>query len=124
MPISVSSDALTTPATNIIKTQYFNVELRCVNMVPNTQYDAYVDGAKVNAFCKPFGGNLGDPLLSGPDGTLVLQYHMGISYVQKYVTKPNTPLQPQLVNKPKMITFVDPKGRMSTTYLPVTMKVS
>jgi len=119
--VTQTSDALTTPTSQITKTRYFSIEITCAGMVPQTQYNAYVDGVLVNAFCKPFGGNLGDPLIAGTNGQLVLQYLMGVPYNQKYVTTPTSTTD--LINKPLMITFVDPKGRASTTYLPVILKV-
>jgi hypothetical protein len=75
-------------------------------MIPNTQYDMYVDGVLMNAFCKPYGKNLGNPMISGPDVKLLVQYHMGIPYNHKYLVPP-TNISGLMTNS-KMIQFVDP----------------
>ena len=122
MTISITEDVLTTSTTKVLKTRYFSIELQCVSMVPNTQYDIYVEGVLMNAFCKPYGKNLGDPLISGPDGRLLVQYLMSIPYNQQYLTiKADVS---GYMAKSQMIEFRDPSGRSSVTYIPIRMKVT
>jgi len=122
MAIATTIDTLTNPLSKIAKTRYFSVELQCMDMIPNTQYDMYVDGIKMNAFCKPFGGNLGDPLIAGLNGKLLIQYHMAIPYNNQYLTvKPD---EKGYKAKNQMIELRDPNGISSFTYLPIRMKAN
>lgn len=122
MIISVTSSNLTIPATRIEKVRYFPIELRCVGMFPNTTYDFYVDGVLMNAFCKPFGKNLGAPMIAGQDGTLLVQYHMSLAYNQQYLQ--NKVDENGYVAQNKMFEFRDPNGNSSVTYYPVRLKAS
>ena len=124
MPVATPSPAsLTTPATTFPRTKYFPIELYLANMLPNTTYDAYVDGQLVNAFCRPFGGNLGSPLTSDVNGRLIVQYQVAVPYNQQFIVNPvasNT----NLVSAQKIISFVDPFGKTSSTVLPFILKSS
>lgn len=120
--ISTTADSLVTPAQKIQKSRYFSIELQCVDMIPNTTYDMYVDGVLMNAFCKPYGKNLGDPMIAGQDGKLLVQYHMSIQYNQQYLmTKADTN---GYLAKTQQIEFRDPSGKSSITYLPIRMKAT
>jgi len=117
-----SSDALTVQASAIQKTKYFPVELHCIDMLPETAYDMYVDGVLQNAFCRPFGGDLGDPLLAGKDGKLTVQWLMAIPYQTQYTTvKPDVS---GFLSKSQIIEFRDPNGLSSFTHLPIRLKAS
>jgi hypothetical protein len=120
--VVLSTTNLTNLTSNISKTKYFSIEIMCVDMQPNTQYDIYADGIKVNAFCKPFGGNLGDALIGGPDGKLLIQYHMQIQYNNRYLSI--NPDSDGYMQRNCQIQLVDPNGRSSYTYIPIRMKAS
>ena len=118
----IDSNQLTTQATSIQRVKYFPVELFCTNMMPNSPYDIYVDDVLVNDFCKPYGGNLGDDLISDANGKLRIQWMFSINYNQNYLSNQNN--STGVVNSTKTIRFVDPHGRESLTYMPILMKAS
>lgn len=118
----VSPSALTVQANQIVRTKYFPIEFYLANMLPNTAYDAYIDGQLVNAFCKPFGGLLGDPLKSDSTGKLRVQLHYSVQFSQQFLTTPN--LNNKLIESSKTITFVDPFNRKSTANIPFLIKAS
>lgn len=122
MAISITDTSLTTSAQRIKKIRYFSVELQCVSMLPNTQYNFYVDGVMMDAFCRPFGKNLGDPMIAGEDGKLLVQYHMGIPFDQQYLTTKVD--EGGYMSKTKQFEFRDPSGNSSTTYYPIRLKVT
>lgn len=122
MALSITDTSLITAAQKIKKVRYFSVELQCVNMLPNTQYSFYVDGVMMDAFCRPFGKNLGDPMIAGEDGKLLVQYHMGIPFDQQYLTSKVD--ESGYMAKTKMFEFRDPSGNASVTYYPIRLKVT
>jgi hypothetical protein len=122
MILSITNSTLTTPAQKVQKVRYFAIELLCASMIPNTQYSFYVDGVLMNDFCRPFGKNLGDPMISGSDGKLLVQYHMSIPYNQQYLTTKVD--ESGYMSKTKLFEFRDPNGNSSQTYFPVRLKVT
>ncbi len=122
MVLSITASTLTTPAQRIEKVSYFSIELQCTGMIPNTKYDFYDDGILKNDFCKPFGGNLGEPLISEQTGKLMIQYHMAIPYNQKYLT--NKVDESGYMSKTQKLELIDPNGNSSVTYMPVRIKAS
>jgi len=120
--VSTTNTALTTPAVKVLKSRYFSVELKCVNMRPSTTYQFFVDGIDMSAFVKPYGKNLGDPIISQGDGTLIVQYHMSIPFSQNYLT--NKVDEAGYIQQTKQLEFRDPAGRSSSTYLPVGLKIT
>jgi hypothetical protein len=90
-------------------------------MLPNTVYDAYMDGAKVNAFCKPYGGALGGALKSGANGKLTFQLHLGVTYKQGYLVNPSGGGK-NLISSTKTITLIDPFNNSSAFSLPISLK--
>ncbi len=122
MVLSITSSALTQSAQKIDKIRYFSIELQCVAMLPNTQYDFYVDGIIKNDFCRPFGKNLGDPLIADDTGKLLVQYHMGVPFNQKYLT--NKVDESGYMSKTQKLEFRDPNGTSSISYMPMRVRAS
>jgi len=112
---------LTTSAASFPRQKYFAVPLKCVNCLPNTTYDIYLDGTPWNSYTKPFGGVLGSPLTSRSDGKLFLQVHMRTKYIQNYLVAP-TLANTNIMQKTHTITLVDPFNNSSTITIPVTLK--
>lgn len=121
MAISPTAAQLTTQANSINRTKYFPIEFYCTNMLPNTTYNAYIDGILINAFCKPFGGKMGSPLTSDGTGKLLVVYMFSIPYVQSFLVNPNVPNN-NLIQFSKTVTFVDPFNRSSTVQFPFCVK--
>jgi hypothetical protein len=121
MGSSLTSSQLTTPAKTINRTKYFPIELYCVNMIPNTTYDAYANGQLINAFCKPYGGNLGSPLTSNASGKLTIQYHASVQYKQQYIINPSVGNN-SLVQSSIVINLVDPFNNSSVVKIPLLLK--
>ena len=112
--------ALTTTATNIKRVKYFRIPLYLTNMIPNVVYTAAVGGVNIGPWCKPDGGVLGGPLTSDATGKLRLTYHLSIPYNTSFLTTPN--INVGLLQNKMLVTFTDPLGGTSITYLPITMK--
>lgn len=119
--INATAADLTTPATSIPRTKYFPFELYCVGMIPNTVYDIYLDGILWNAYCKPFGGNLGSPLKAGANGKIKIQMHVAVKYSQQYLVKPNTS-NTNIMTKTHTVTLIDPFNNSSTMTIPIQLK--
>lgn len=120
MVLALSSTQLTSPATAIGKIKYFPVELSCSNMLPSSPHDVYFEGVQVNAFCKPFGGNLGDPIISNEMGQLHILFLMSVQYNQQYLVSHTT--QDNLVSMKKTLEFRDSTGQSSVSYIPMMIK--
>lgn len=124
MTYNISPSQLTTQVRVLAKTKYFPLEIQGVGLKPITIYDAYFDGIKVNAFCKPYGKNLGDPMISDDAGKLKIQFHMAIQYNQKYLTAPaNASDSSNIFNHHKTFQLTDPSsGKSSLYYIPILLK--
>lgn len=126
MSYNVSSDQITTPTTRVQRTRYVPLEMVCTNMVPNTTYNVYFQSILVNAFCKPFGGNLGAPLVSDSNGRLVFQFHMAMQYRQNYLVAPGNPHvvtnKSNITTQPKTLHLIDAFGNSSKTFIPMVIK--
>ena len=118
----VQPSALTTQATSIARVKYFPIEVYCANMIPNTTYDAYVNGQLVNAFCKPYAGKLINTLTSNAQGKLRFQYMMSVAYNQNFLVPPV--VNSNIINATQSINLVDPFGRSSTYKLPVMLRTA
>lgn len=114
------SSQLTTQATSINRVKYFPIELYCTNMLPNTKYDAYLGTQLIDAFCKPYGGTLGAPLLSDSTGKLRLQFMHAVPFKQSFLVNPSTKTS-NLINANPTISFVDPFGNRSTIQINIVM---
>lgn len=122
--ISQSPGQLTTQVTsNLSRVKYFPIELYCTNMVPNTNYDAYINGNPVNAFCKPYGGTLGTQLQSDATGKLRMQYMHSVQYTQQFLVNPKAS-NTNLIQSTLSITLIDPFNNSSTAKIPLLMKSS
>ncbi len=113
---------LTTPVSVIQKTKYFPAEIFVANMLPNTVYDAYVGGQLVNAFCKPWGGNLGSPIKSDQTGKVRFQYMMSVNFNRQFHMPPTA--NNALIESTVTITLIDPFNRSSSANIPVLFKAS
>jgi hypothetical protein len=122
MVLSVTDSTLTTAAQKITKVRYFPVEIQATSMRPLATYDFFVDGVNMNAFVKPFGGDLGDPITADLNGKILIQYHMAIPYNQQYLTS-GVP-QDGYIQKSKQLQFVDANGQTAITYLPIRVKAA
>lgn len=115
-------NALTTTTKRISKVRCFPMELSCADMPINTQYDVYMDGVKINAFVKPYGKNLGDPIISDANGKIVVLLLLDIPYDANYLTAQKT--VEGYYTQAKIIEFRDPSGRASKLQLPINLKVT
>lgn len=122
MILSTTKTSLSTVTKKITKVRYFSVELSCMGMIPETNYDFFVDGVNMNSFCRPFGKNLGDPIIAGKDGKVLIQYHMSIPYDQQYLTTKID--EGGYMAKSKLFELRDPNGNSSVTYYPIRLKVT
>lgn len=120
--MTLDANALTTSAKSIKKVRCFPIELSCSDMTINTQYDVYMDGIKINAFCKPYGKNLGDPIISDMNGKAMVLLLLDIQYDANYLTAQNT--NNGYYTQSKIIEFRDPTGRSSRIQLPINLKVT
>lgn len=118
-----NTNQINTQANSIQRIRYFPVELYCANMMPNTKYNVFMDGQQVNDFCKPFGGTLGDDIIADNNGRITVQLMLGIAYNQSFLVN-QTVDETGLVSTAKTVTFVDPHGRESVTYLPIVLKAN
>lgn len=123
MSFNLDASLLTSPTQNIVKTKYFPVEISCSSMLPSTTYSVYYDGILVNSFCKPFGKNLGDPIISDATGKLKLQFHMAIQYNQKYLIAPGTSTKSSnILQQNKILQFVSVNGASFLVHIPLVIK--
>lgn len=123
MPVNLDPGQLTTPNVGSIgRTKYFPIEIFCTNMRPNTTYDAYFDGVLVNAFCKPWGGDLGAALTSDDNGRLMVLFLFSIQYYQQFLMVQN--VDKNTVNASKVFELRSPTGTSSITYIPMVLKTT
>lgn len=120
MSVIQSTGALTTSTNKINKVRCFPIELHCVNMKPLTKYNFYFNGTLMNAFCKPFGKNLGADIIADANGRLTILFLMNISYNDRYVVTQTDDLS--YYTKNNVFEFIDPSGISSKSYLPTIMK--
>jgi hypothetical protein len=128
VPVSINPldpNGLTTPTQTIARVKYFPIEVTAVSLLPSTHYTAIYNGVVVNAFCKPFGGVLGQQLISNPTGQLLFQFLMGVPYNQTYLVNNGTTTQNgiSLSTTVSTLQLQDPNGNLSTTYLPINLKM-
>jgi hypothetical protein len=50
------------------------VIINCTGLLPNTRHELYVNGVKNTTAARPFGGRIGDPIMSDPFGRLRVEY--------------------------------------------------
>lgn len=122
MVTTFTDPRLTTPATSIPRVKYWPLEVYCCNCLPNTNYDAYANNVNINAFCKPYGGKLGQQLQANSSGRLLFQYMMAIPYNQNYVVQPSVNAASAMVSSVMNISLVDPFGNQSTVAIPMALK--
>lgn len=123
MPVNLNSEQLTTPNVGSIgRTKYFPMEIFCTNMKPNTTYDAYFDGVLVNAFCKPWGGDLGASLTSDVNGRLMILFLFSIQYYQQFLMVQTS--DKNMISASKVFELRSPTGSSSITYIPMVLKTS
>ncbi len=117
----VTAADLSTPAVSIPRVKYFPIELACAGMLPNTVYDIYLDGTPYNAYCKPFGGNLGSPLKSTAQGKLLIQMHVRVRYTQQMLVS-HSLTDTNIMTKVHTVTLIDPFNNSSVQTIPITLK--
>lgn len=120
--VAISNALLTSQTNKIRKTKCYPLEIVATSLFPSTKYDLYCDGVNMNAFAKPYGGNLGDPIVSDVTGQVKILFLFNIDYNQNYIQ--NATLNNSTLNKNKTIELHDPSGRVVYSYLPVLMKPS
>jgi hypothetical protein len=113
---------LTTRVFVVQKTKYFPIEIFAANLLPNTAYDAYVGGQLINAFCKPWGGNLGSPIKADNTGKIRFQYMMAVNYNKQFHVQPLA--NNAVIESTVTITLIDPFNRSSSANIPVMFKAS
>ena len=116
----MTTSTLSTIASQVSRIKYFRVPIKLTNMIPNVTYTAAINGSNIGPWCKPQGGQIGDPLVSNAQGQLQLIYMYSIPYNTTFLTSPN--IDAGLLNQKKAITFTDPLGFTSTSYLNTTLK--
>lgn len=99
--------------------KFFPLEISCLNMIPGTKYDVYLEGILYNDRVKPYGKNLGDSVVSDNMGRVIFQLMLHIPYNEKYITNN---MESGVINKNKVIELIDPAGRISKTYIPMVLK--
>jgi hypothetical protein len=120
-------NSVSTPTTQLSRIKYFPIEMTAVGLKPLTNYDVFYNGQEVDAFCKPFGGVLGQQLISDATGQLLFQFHLGIQYTQIYLVN-NDGSKSQsnsssLSQQNASLQLVDPAGITITTYIPIHLKM-
>ena len=118
--VLLANNNLSTIINTITKTKCFPMEILATGMVPGTVYTVTVSGVNVGAFCKPFGGNLGDPLISDISGRCQFLWLLNIDYNGNMIS--NSTLNIQTINKNLVMLFTDPGGNSNEVYIPVLMK--
>lgn len=115
---------LTTRINSVTRTKYIPLEIHAISLMNNASYQVYYNGDLVNAFCKPFGGNLGAPLISDVNGKLTFLFMMAIPYNQKYlVNNASVGAGTQLSQVTSTLELVAPNGNRSINYIPLTLKM-
>lgn len=119
------SNSLTTPIKGVTRVKYFPLEITSLGLLPSTNYSVYYNGTLVNSFCKPFGGNLGQQLISNSNGQLLFLFLMAIPYNQTYLVNNNQSTSANgvtLSTTNASLQLKDPNGNVTTTYLPINLK--
>jgi hypothetical protein len=116
----VSGGLLTTPASKVVKTKCYPMEIFGTGLSPNTKYDLHYDGINMNAFCKPYGKNLGDQIMSDEQGQCKVLFLMNIEYNLSYIT--NTKTDNTIINRKKIIELINPNGGTSTSTVNIISK--
>lgn len=77
-----------TTAATVVNTTLVNqvFSITAYGLKPSTAHDFYAAGVKKNTRVRPFGGKLGDPLVTDASGTLVFNYYYGGGSVDQDVT--------------------------------------
>ena len=127
MTLNFSDPAvLTTQVSSLQRVKYIPLEIHAVSLLPSASYKIYYNGILVNDFCKPYGGDLGAPLVSDVYGKLSFLFLMSISYNQSYLVN-NTPVpndtNPQLSNITATLELEAPNGNRSVNYIPISLKM-
>lgn len=117
----VTSIDLTTPASSFPRQKYFGIPFYAAGCLPNTTYDAYLDGTLWNAFCRPQGGVLGSPLISGQNGKIIFTMHLQVKYLQSYLVPP-LQSNSNILIKTHTVQLIDPFNNSSTISIPITLK--
>lgn len=120
MALNLSSELLTTRTNKISRKKCFVIDLYFVSMLSNTKYDVFLDGINVNAFCKPFGKNLGDSLISSSTGIISANLLMDIEYDNNYASL--NAGDNVMINKSKLLEVVSPSGVRTGFEIPIILK--
>ncbi|SRR6266571_3026348 len=118
--VLLANTLLTTQASKVVKHRCFPIEIVAKGLYPTTNYNVFFDGTNVNAFIKPYGKNLGSQIVSDTKGQIKALFLMNINYNENYIT--NTPPSAISINRNRVLTFVDPNGNATTTYIPTLQK--
>jgi hypothetical protein len=123
----LDSSAPSTPVSQLSRIKYFPIEISAFGLKPKTNYDVLYNGQNVDNFCKPYGGVLGQKLISDETGQLLFQFHLGIQYTQIYLVN-NDGSKSQsnsssLSQQNASLQLVDPAGITITTYIPINLKM-
>ena len=118
--ILLANSLLTTQTSVITKTRCFPIEIAAKGLYPITVYNVVLDGINVNAFIKPYGKNLGAPLISDSKGQIKALLLFNIDYNENFLTNNN--VNQSVLNRNKVLEFIDPNGNSSITYMPILQK--
>src|SRR5262249_38054428 len=98
------------------------IEILCTNMRPNTTYHAYYDGVLVDAFCKVYGKNLGDPLTSDPFGKMMIFFMVSVQYKQQFLSVDKTNNDNTVLAQKAFELRTANGNEVSVTYLPMFLR--
>jgi hypothetical protein len=119
MTVWALSNAVFTTSVGFSKVKAFAIPNVIKGLKANSPYDLYVNKINMDWACQPFGGNLGDPLISDATGTLTFtwffeqQYYQGIAV--QGLNSSNTYLTMELRGQDNISSFY---------YLPVNLRGS
>lgn len=117
-------NALSSQTKQVQRTKYFSIMVKANGLKPSTQYSAIYNGVVVNQFCKPYGGNLGQQLVSTDSGTIQFKYMMAVPYNQTYLVNNvsgNLEQNTTLSTSTATMQLQDPSGVSITTYIPINL---
>lgn len=117
--IWATSNTVLQNSTSFSKVQAFAIPQNLVGLKPNSPFDFFVNGVNMNWATQPFGGELGDQLISDAKGNLTFTWHLEQQYFHSYaingLNTANTYLTLEMRGKDNISSFF---------YIPVSLRGS
>jgi hypothetical protein len=136
MPLwNTTSDVFSDVTSDTVRSKTFNVPADVSGLKAKTNYDFYLDGVQYNWACKPFGRQLGDQLVSDPEGKLKFNFLYDFQYEGNYAfdNLPATPVTGSQYNQQETDSyyyftttrFIELKGANSyaSAYFPLRLLI-